>query len=285
MAEVVGALTGRGASVDCRETSHRNAALELVSVCGRYDAVIAAGGDGTVRALAPALSEQGIALGVLPLGTGNVLAHEIGAPREAGALADMLIRGPQAEIVGARANGEPFFLMAGVGFDGDVLRHLNIGLKRRVGKVAYGWPILKALARTIPTLDVTIDGRQSTAGWVIVANAKHYAGSFVVAPEATLLRSGLFAILFKARDPVARLRGLMALAAGRLHRTADVEIVPCTRLGIAAAEPVPAEIDGDPFGTTPLEIEAGGPSLKLIVPQAFLDRARGQAMTEAAVVR
>ncbi len=283
MAEVVGALTGRGASVECRETPHRAAAVELVSACGPYDAVIAAGGDGTVRALAPVLSERGIALGVLPLGTGNVLAHEIGAPREAGALADMLMGGPQVEIVGARANGEPFFLMAGVGFDGDVLNHLNTGLKRRVGKAAYGWPILKALARTIPTLDVIIDGRRTTAGWVIAANAKHYAGSFVVAPDATLLRSGLFAILFKARDPVARLRGLMALAAGRLHRTADVEIVPCTRLAIAAAEPVAAEIDGDPFGTTPLDIEVGGPSLKLIVPQAFLDRARDPAMAAAAV--
>ena len=104
---------------------------------GRYDAILAAGGDGTIRQVAATLIGTEAPLGIVPVGTGNVLAHEIGLAPQANAIADMLLRGPVIHAVCARANDEPFLLMAGAGFDGRVIAALDHRLKSHVGKAAY----------------------------------------------------------------------------------------------------------------------------------------------------
>ena len=101
------------------------------------DVIVAAGGDGTVRLAAKAVAGTGIALGVIPLGTGNVLAHEAGLPRDAEGLARLLLTGVPRRINTATANGELFLLMAGAGFDGRIIASLDHGLKNRVGKLAF----------------------------------------------------------------------------------------------------------------------------------------------------
>lgn len=235
---------------------------------GRFDAVIAAGGDGTVRELAMALSGSSIPIGFVPMGTGNVLAHEIGLPREAEGLARVLREGPAVPLEGARANGEPFYLMAGAGFDGEVVRRLDMPTKRRVGKLAYATPLLRTLALPLPVLDVTVDGASHRASWVIVANARCYGGSFVLAPGTHMASGDLLAILVKTRSRAALAGKLMTLPLGRLTRQPGVEAVRCHRVTITSQAPVATQVDGDPFGATPLVIETGGAPLTLIVPPA-----------------
>lgn len=233
---------------------------------GRYDAVIAAGGDGTVRELAKALSGSNVPIGFVPMGTGNVLAHEIGLPRDAEGLARVLREGPAVPLEGARANGEPFYLMAGAGFDGEVVHRLDMPTKRRVGKLAYATPLLRTLALPLPVLEVTVDGQSHRASWVIVANARCYGGSFVLAPGAHMASGDLLAILVKTRTRAALVGKLMTLPLGRLTRQRGVETLRCHRVAISSQTPVATQIDGDPFGVTPLIIETGGAPLTLIVP-------------------
>jgi diacylglycerol kinase family enzyme len=238
----------------------------------RYDAILAAGGDGTIRQVAATLIGMQTPLGIIPVGTGNVLAHEIGLAHHAGAIVKMLLHGPVVSAVCARANGEPFLLMAGAGFDGRVIASLDHKLKSHVGKVAYAGPILGALAHPVDTLTVTIDGRAHEASWAVIANARHYGGNFVMARRTGIKERGLQAILFKAKNQAVLLGQLMALAMGTLDdRSAshgDVEMLPCMRATVTAQKPVPTQIDGDAFGSTPLQIEAGAPELSLIVPAA-----------------
>ena len=164
----------------------------------------------------------------------------------------------------AYANDEPFLLMAGAGFDGRVIAALDHRLKSHVGKAAYAGPMLGALAHPVDTLTVKVDGCPHEASWAVIANARHYGGSFVMARRTGIRERGLQAILFKAKNRAVLLGQLMALAMGQLDARAashgDVEMIPCARASIAAQHPVPTQIDGDAFGTTPLEIATGTPS-------------------------
>lgn len=271
--QVTAALRQAGASVTRAQPGNVEGARTLAhaaAASGSYDAVVAAGGDGTIRQVAAALLGGDVPLGIVPVGTGNVLAHEIGLALNAGAITRMLLHGPSASVMCARANNEPFLLMAGAGFDGRVIAALDHRFKSYVGKAAYAGPILGALVRPVDVLTVTLDGSRHEASWVVISNARHYGGRFVLAPHTGIQERGLQAVLFKARNRAVLMRQVLSLVTGRLDRRAathgDVEMLPCTSATITAHHPVPTQIDGDPFGSTPLQIESGSAVLRLIVP-------------------
>lgn len=264
-----GATITRTVASDLTQAS---CAAKHAAVAGTCDAVIAAGGDGTIRHVARAMIATNMPLGIIPVGTGNVLAHEIGLAASTSMVSHTLLHGPVASVALAEAGGEPFLLMVGAGFDARVLSMLDQDLKSRIGKVAYAGPLLRALVRPVDRLQVTVDGRSHIASWAVIANAMHYGGGFAMAPRTHIFERGLEAILFKAKDPVVLLRQLMKLAAGQLepHTTngGTVEMLRCSRVTLEAQERVPTQIDGDVFGTTPLEVDAGTTELHLIVPSA-----------------
>jgi diacylglycerol kinase (ATP) len=271
--KVTAALRNAGASFTTIQPSTvegaRQAAREATR-CGRYDAIVAAGGDGTIRQVAAALLGLDMPLGIIPHGTGNVLAHEIGLQPEPSAIVRMLLEGPVATVRCAYANKEPFLLMAGAGFDGRVIAAVDHRFKSYVGKVAYAAPVLRALAHPIDSLSVTLDGINHEASWTVIANARHYGGRFVLAPRHGIHVRGLQAVLFTAKTRAERLGQLLSLVMGKLDERAaangDVRMIPCARVTITARVPVPAQIDGDVFGTTPLEIESSSDELKLVLP-------------------
>lgn len=235
-----------------------------------YDAVVACGGDGTIRQVAACLTDTDVPLGIVPGGTANILAHEMGLPSRAEAIRRVLMEGGEAAIMCARANGEPFLLMAGAGFDGRVISALDQRFKSFVGKAAYAGPVLGALVRPMDVLTVTVDGHPRQATWAVVTNARHYGGRYVLAPHTGVRERGLQAVLFKARSRTVLIGQLMSLAAGTLDARCasrgDVEMLACTHVTITSHHPVPAQVDGDVFGSTPLHIDQGEARLKLIVP-------------------
>ena len=243
----------------------RDALARIVHFDG-YDAVVAVGGDGTVRALAKAVgADASVPIGVIPAGTGNVLARELPLPSTPIAVAQMLLDGPETEIPGAMAGNEPFFLMTGVGFDGEVIAALDLELKRRIGKAAYVWPILKATFRKPRTFEVNVDGEVHTASWLVVAKASRYAGSFLITRGASVRKAELFAVLFQATSRFGRLLEMIALGLGLHHRLPGVKVLPCRVVSVS--EPGHAvQIDGDEDGETPVTVELGGGNLRMIVP-------------------
>jgi YegS/Rv2252/BmrU family lipid kinase len=260
--------------VHCTATSSEAARADCVAAArsGQFDALVAAGGDGTIRQVAAAVRDSGQALGVIPLGTGNVLSHELALPRRrAKLIAEMLLNGPVEHVDMATANGEPFLLMAGAGFDGRIVAGLDHGIKNWLGKTAYVMPTLRTLARPLDLLRVTIDGQSTTATWVVVTNARHFGGGFVITPGMHLRQSGLQAIVFRSRSRTHLIGQLIAIATGRHASKAasgadDVGFIDCERVDVDADAPVPAQIDGDDFGTTPLSIRRGGGRVAVIVP-------------------
>jgi diacylglycerol kinase (ATP) len=274
--DVVRELARQGASITRARGSDiaaaRDAAREAAAE-GKYDAIVAAGGDGTIRHIAAALLGSEASLGIIPVGTGNVLAHEIGLAATAGAVASMLREGPAVRMACAHANGEPFLLMVGVGFDARVVAALDQRLKSRIGKAAYAGPLLSAMIRPADRLVVEVDGHAHSATWAVIANSRHYGGRFMLAPRAGIHQRGLQAVLFKTHSRSVLLGQLLGLLAkGRLEpggrRGNEVETLMCSRVTVTAHHPVPMQIDGDVFGATPVEIDAGSQELRLIVPTA-----------------
>ena len=270
---VVKALERRGVNVVTRQIGEGHDVSHRLTDAGSFDAVIAAGGDGTIRAVLTALDGRNVPVGLVPTGTGNVLAHEIRLPRLPAKLADVLSSGPMITFQGGRANGAPFFLMAGIGFDGDVIGHLNRRLKRHVGKLAYASAIARSLAKAPAEFEVMVDGQRFVADWVVASRVRHYGGKFELAPNACLKKPGLVAVLFQSTSRQDRARQLMALARRRLNGAAGVTYVSCSKLSVNGPHPIAVEVDGDAMGTTPLEITSNGPDVSLIVPGEYAEGA------------
>ncbi|MBK8174471.1 MAG: diacylglycerol kinase family lipid kinase [Rhodospirillales bacterium] len=231
------------------------------------DVLAIAGGDGTINEVINGLSPLSPPLALLPLGTANVLAAELGVPRRPERLARSLITGRIKRVCLPRANGRRFVMMAGVGFDAHVVAAVDPALKRLAGKAAYVASFAAMLRRfTFPGYDVTVDGRHYRAASVVVANGRFYGGRFSCAPNARLDEPDLHVCLFLRPGRRAALAYGLSLLRGRLDRRDDVLIVRgrCVCIDGIAGEPV--QLDGDIAACLPLCIEATEETARFLAP-------------------
>jgi diacylglycerol kinase family enzyme len=233
---------------------------------GTWHAVIAAGGDSTVRGVGAGLLGSDLPLGIIPIGTGNVLAHEIGFRSGPRTMAHNLMCGPSVPVFGGRANGAYFFAMAGAGFDARVLARLDVDWKRRLGKLAYALPLTRELLSKPDPFDAEIDGRVHRCGWLIVAKAARYAGPFLLTRQRTIHTDGFHAVIIRARSRASVLGVALAIAAGRLEAHPQVKVMPCRRVVIPGQPGVLVQLDGEVFGPAPVQIAPADRPLHVIVP-------------------
>jgi diacylglycerol kinase (ATP) len=238
---------------------------------GEFDAVVAAGGDGTINEVVNGLAAADLPLAILPLGTANVLANEIGLPRDPEGLAVIAAAGPArpirtGEVIwggGARR----FVMMAGIGFDASVVAGLEPARKRRFGKLAYVAEIIAQLVRYRDCpYSFACAGEEIPAAAAVVANGRYYAGRFVLAPRARLDAPALELVLFLRGGRLAVLRCLLALALGRVHRLSDVRIIRAVSLSVTGPAGAPVHADGDIVATLPVTIALAAAPLRLIQP-------------------
>ncbi len=268
---VVERLKRGGADVTLDLTERAGHATQLARRAaerGEADVIVAAGGDGTINEVARGLLGQGVPLGIIPLGTANVLAIELGLRPRAAEVADMLLSGP-AHLVGTGVvDGEIFLMMVGIGFDGVVVHAINPRLKRLWGKGAFVWAGVKEWLRG-PGRDIRLvaDGREKRAQWAIVVNGRYFAGPYVLSREGDISQPGLTLFLFRKGGRFALVRYLIALGLGRMAKLPDVEIMPARQVRFLEPEGLEVEVDGDARGNLPQTIEQGTRFLRLVVPQ------------------
>ena len=176
----------------------------------------------------------------------------------------------------ASAAGRPrcFSLMAGAGFDAKVVAGVTAPLKRRWGKGAYVWRSLIECQRYRPVrYAVEIDGVSHEAASVIVTHARHYAGPYVVAPEASLDAPLLHVCLFERWGWMHALRFGAALLRGALPHTPGYRVVAGREIGISVLKDAgesrsqPVQIDGDNAMTLPVSIGLSTEAVRLLRPQ------------------
>jgi diacylglycerol kinase family enzyme len=232
------------------------------------DVIVAAGGDGTINEVARGLLGQSVPLGIVPLGTANVLAIELGLRPRAAEIANMLLAGPARLIGTGLVQGRIFLLMVGIGFDGRVIHTVNPALKRRFGKGAVIWAGLQAWAQGPGRgIELIVDGRPRHAKWVVALNGRYFAGPYSLAPAGDITQPGLTLFLFGKGSRFALVRYLIALGLGRVERLPDVEVVHARHVEVFSAGHVEVEVDGDERGFLPQVIEQGTHLLRLVMPQ------------------
>ncbi len=235
------------------------------------DVIAAAGGDGTIAEVVRGMRGTEIPLGIAPLGTANVLAAELGIPRNMRSVARLLGDGLPRPFHLPMANGAPFLLMAGAGFDGAAVAAVTSRLKRRLGKAAFALQGLRLLARADwPAMDVEIDGRVcSRAEWVIVTNVARYGGPYKLAPEADFGEPELITVLFESAKPFALVRHLLGIGFGRVHAGKGVSVLRGAAVRISAADSarIPVQIDGDAAGFLPIDLAATGEFVDILLPR------------------
>jgi YegS/Rv2252/BmrU family lipid kinase len=232
--------------------------------------LVVAGGDGTINeAVNGLLSAPGPLppLAIIPLGTANVLAQEIGLRSDPYAAARAIAAGRRLAIRPGRVNGRHFLMMIGIGFDGAVVAGVSTKWKRRLGRVAYAIrTVVEAWRYPFPLLRGTVDGRGFEARWVVVCRGRHYGGPFVVAPEADLAVPRLSVCLLPGGGPWNVLRYGAALLTGGMARLSDIAISAGQSVTVEAADDLPIQGDGDIVARLPVQIDIADRAITLILP-------------------
>lgn len=265
-ATAVGLLDGRADAIH-RHTTARGDAEAFARETPKGAIAVVAGGDGTANEVANGLlAAGGGTMAIIPLGTANVLAAELGILSIAAAVS-AAHSGSTFACRPGLANGRGFLMMAGAGFDAHVVAGVSPRLKRLMGKGAYVVETLRQLRRfTFPRYRVTIDGVVHEAASVIVARGHFYGGRFVVAPDARLESEELHVCLFRRGGRWRTVVYALALALGRLHRLADVKIIRACKVIIEGPPGDPVQGDGDLIGRLPVTIELSPISIGLMRP-------------------
>jgi YegS/Rv2252/BmrU family lipid kinase len=259
------ALRDAGCELTLIETHARGDAERLARLAtpARHDAVVIAGGDGTINEAINGIGE--LPLAVIPLGTANVLAAELGLPFSPPALARVIARAPPRSVHLGEANGRRFALMVGAGFDARVVEGVDLQVKRNVGKLAYWLSAAEQIALYRPLhYAVEIDGVMHRAASVIVAKGHYYGGRYVVAPEARLADPLLHVCLFERAGRGSVLRYGTALVAGRLARLPDVRVIAATAVRVTGPVGEAIHGDGDLLGALPASIGVSPRPLRVI---------------------
>jgi diacylglycerol kinase (ATP) len=233
--------------------------------------VIAAGGDGTINEVMNGLAGSEIPMGILPLGTTNVLAKELGIPENVeGAIEVAVDRTPKAISLGriilsrdSLTVSRLFCLMSGIGFDGEAVRATDEGLKKISGKGAYLYSGIKTLLRFRPAeLTFHIAGREYSGYSAVIGKAGRYGGNFKVVPDARITDPVLYACIFKGGRRSDVLRYVFGVAMGTHLGYKDVEYLKAEKIEIDGSAHV--QIDGDYIGKTPARIEVVRDALRLV---------------------
>jgi YegS/Rv2252/BmrU family lipid kinase len=276
IADAVNVLERAGWSIDLELSDGPGNITQLAAGAAAegMDAVLVAGGDGTLNEAVQGLAGTNTALGYLPYGTVNVWAREIGLPMDPARAARAMVRGRDEQIDLGYANGRAFLLMAGVGLDGEVVRRAQSveHHKQRFGVLPY----IAVSLSTVPLyrgadLELRYDGviRRVQALMLVIGNSRLYAGRFQLTPHAVMNDGWLDVCIVKGRGPLAVVRQSLPLLLSRTMTRGDVEMFRVREMSVVGDSPLPYQVDGELAGATPVRFTIEPRVLRVIVPEEF----------------
>lgn len=228
-------------------------ALAAGAVKDGYDMVIAAGGDGTVNEIASTLSRTPVALGIVPLGSGNGLARSLGIPQDVTEALKIIAGGHVTRCDRGLVNGLPFYCTFGVGFDAAVSQKFAT-MKRR-GRITYVRSVFQEfLNYQSQPYAISIDGKVITerAFLITVCNAPQYGNNAYIAPQADLSDGLLDLIVVHDGSALSTVKVGMDLLTGFLDRNTRIDAFKISSASISRLAPGAVHLDGEPMtlGTT-----------------------------------
>jgi diacylglycerol kinase family enzyme len=205
----------------------------------------------------------------VPLGTTNVFALEAGIPLDVVAACRIALTGVPTPICLGRAGETRFLLMAGIGFDAEVVHRVDLRLKRRLGKLAYLVSAVQVFSSRSPQpFEVVLeDGSVLTGFGVIIGNGRFYGGPFSLTPGASLTEDLFEVCLLRKGGRWNLLHCLLRMLLRRPLAPAGALLFKTRSLTLRGA-PVPVQVDGDPHGRLPMPFRAVSGELVMVLPPA-----------------
>jgi len=265
-------LSVRGIPFEIVKTSGPGEAVLLAreSASAGAETVIAVGGDGTINETANGLAGSRTRLAVIPHGTGNVFAQEVGLPKTVEGCINLLDEGKTIEIPLARAEERYFILLASAGFDAEVLERMSSRQKNFLGIGAYVLAGMRHLLRSQPTLWVESPGRERMEiQAVIVCRGKKYGGGVTMAPGGSLEGDTLQVVALRKTGRWAIFRFAINVLLGKHASSTAVEIREAQSVLVRSRIPSAAQVDGDYLGPLPVRFEMTDVKLRIVVPSSY----------------
>lgn len=253
-------------------------ALAAQAVRDGFTTVVAAGGDGTVNEVLNGIHDarglERTRLGLLPLGTINVFARELGIPAEFTAAwqvieraGERLVDAPSAEFVRAGAPvRQAFAQLAGAGLDSRAIELVDWEQKKLIGPLAYVAAGFKALAESHPRIQVRTPDRREDGELVLIGNGRYYGGSFVLFPRADLADGLLDVTIFPEVNWKVLLQAGWGWLTEQIHAAAGCHTLQAAEIALSAEQPVRFELDGDNIEPLPAKFSVQPRALRVLVP-------------------
>lgn len=229
--------------------------------------IIAAGGDGTYNEIINGIAGTDVPMAILPLGTTNVLAKELGIPEDVDKALYVALNGKSHKIclgkISLLSITRYFILMVGIGYDGETVYSVDNRIKKYSGKGAFIWSGLNTLLSWNPDkLTFNIDSKPCKGYSAIICNASKYAGNFKVAPDAKMNEPCLYAFIMHGKKRSDIVRYVSGIVRGKHLGLKDITYQQVEKIEIEGDAHI--QIDGDYLGKTPARIEIVPDALRLI---------------------
>jgi YegS/Rv2252/BmrU family lipid kinase len=253
------------------------------------DLILVAGGDGTINEAVNGMVNSDVPLGILPAGTANVLANELGVGNTLERAAATLAKSVTARVALGLISSEAertqryFLLMAGAGLDADIVYNLNPRVKEAAGKAAYWLGGFSKIGRRIPEFTVQAAGREYRAGFALLSRVRNYGGDLEIAPTISLFDDEFEMVLFEGESSFGFLKYMLGIVVHQHQSMRGITILRTRQAAFSAPadSKVHLQVDGEYVGLAPARVEIVPNALTLLVPPGF--RARRPAAVPSSV--
>lgn len=263
---IAAALSDYGVPFDLVQTESASEAMTVAHRAARegYRAVAAAGGDGTVAAALRGTAGTEVPVAILPFGTGNQLATNFGIPDSLEGSVRVAVEGQPEPIDLGWIDGQYFALMSGAGADADMMAEATTELKQRLGPVAYLYAGLKnVISPRVADYRIRADGEEMEvrASMVILANvgllsAPPFPVELQIGPKVSVQDGLLDVCVFAPRNLPEAARMLWKVARREYQGDDRMIFFQAREVEVECDPPLAVQVDGEPFGKTPLQAEA-----------------------------
>jgi YegS/Rv2252/BmrU family lipid kinase len=270
---VLSELSKAGMEVDVYPTEAPGHATEIAARASRagVERVVGWGGDGTLNELAQGLLGTGTPMGVLPGGTVNVFARELGIPRSIEGAVSILTRGEAAHLPVGIAGERPFLAMAGFGIDGEIAYRVKGRFKDALGATAFWLDGFRRLASYEMTpLRVRSGDRDLVGTGLIAGKLRRYGPRYFITPAARVEEPLLHVVLFQGTNRRDYLRYMVGVMAGIHLKFSDVKHWKANALTVESEGKVAYQLDGEPAGFVPVTLSVRENALSVVLPKRTL---------------
>jgi diacylglycerol kinase (ATP) len=234
-----------------------------------FDKIVAAGGDGTINEVVNGLAGSGATLGLLPIGTVNVFAMELGLPWHNLEMCWEIVQNDNTRLIDLpNASGKYFVQLAGVGLDAQAVKETSVVLKRNFGPLSYLISAAQIAIRQPPRLFLESDNSAlKEASLVLIGNGRRYGGPFPFFKHAVIDDGLLDVVAFRQLNYLGLIKYLQDVFFSSDIRLPEVEYFQTRRLRVTSDQDVPFELDGELAGNCPVEFQMHERSLRVLVPR------------------